>query len=716
MNDAEPRPTGGEPNCPSGPDDMGARIAALERERDDALARVQLEREVLNTMTHELRTPMNGVFGMTQLLLESALDREQRGMVEVIHRSSQALIALINDSLDFARLDSGKVEIEVIDFDLRVAVSEIAALLAPLANDKGLAMEFRVHHEVPSRLRGDPGRIRQVLLNLAGNAIKFTSAGSVVIRVDRLAEDDSGVRLRFAVFDTGIGITAEQRTRLFQAFEQADATIARRFGGTGLGLAVSRRLVMMMGGEIGLDSEPGSGSTFWFTLPLATQPEADATTAPPMALEGVRVLLADASRAMRGLVAERLGQWGCEVGEAESLGEALDELRRGACSDRPYRIALIDRFLEGGGDQLGAAIRADRSLDNTHMVLMTSVGRRGEAAEARARGFAAYLTKPLEWDHLAEALAEVLRQPTGGGSRVFVTRHSLAEARRSRVRILIVEDNAVNQLVTKWALQRLGATVEIAGSGAEGLEACANQDYAIVISDLQMPDMDGYAFARALRAREAERGRPRTPVVALSGSTAADEQQLCFEAGMDAFLHKPVDLAKLSECVQQLTDTERGAAGEHPERQADGAPAAQDGDGASADRLELERDEPRGAAAQAVAMPLDLARLEEMSMGIPRLRDALLDTFLNEVHPRLERLRHAFGAAEAARVEFEAHGLMGMSGTIGAMACFEVFSQLEQAARERSLVSLAPVLSQAYVEVERAERYITHLDREQLAA
>lgn len=700
----------------------GARVSELEGALDDARARAELERDALNTMTHELRTPMNGVLGMTQLLLETSLDAEQRSMVQVIRHSTQALLTLVNDSLDYARMDAGRMQLETLDFDLRVTMGEIAALLAPLASEKRIGLECRVHHEVPSRLHGDPGRLRQVMLNLAGNAIKFTDEGSVTLRVERVEESDTQVRLRFTVTDTGIGVTDAQRERLFQAFEQGDPSIARRFGGTGLGLAVSRRLVTLMGGQIELDSEPGRGSTFGFTIALALQSARTDATPAEVALTGVRVLVADPSRAMRGLIAERMGGWGCIVAEAEGRDEALEMLRAGVQSGTPYALAVIDRFIDGGADALGTAIRDDQALTATRTVLMTSVGRRGEAREALDQGFSAYLTKPIEWETLADALAEVLRTPAAEhGARVLVTRHTVAEARRSRVRILLAEDNVVNQLVTRWALQRLGCTIEVASTGREALDAHVREPFDLIITDLQMPDMDGIALTQALRAHEREQGLPRAAVLALTGSTAEEQSEACRAAGMDAFLAKPVDLVKLGEMVTTLTEAGRRAdpAGDAMAGTPVVDAAAPDVTNPSSPVFTLvppaaQASDP-GAALDATGA-LDLDQLDEMSMGIARLRTTLLDTFLAEVHPRLDRLREAATAADPARAEFEAHGLKTMSGTVGATSCQTLFEDIEHRAREGESTSLAALIRRAFLEVVRAERAIGALDREARAA
>jgi PAS domain S-box-containing protein len=797
-------------------------VEQLRFELDEARALAQGKGEFLATMTHEIRTPMNGMMGMAHLLLETDLDGEQRSMVEVLLQSGQALLDLINDTLDFSRVEAGRLELERIPFDLRVATNEVAALLAPLANEKGLHFDCRVHHEVPSLVLGDPGRLRQVLLNLGGNGVKFTEQGNVVLSVGRVREDERSVTLRWAVTDTGPGMSEEQKGRIFQAFGQGDNSIARRYGGTGLGLAISSRLVSLMGGTIGLESSPGEGSRFWFDVTLEKQAETAETpsTSPSKAeLAGLRVLVVDPSAAMRRSFAAKLEAWGCRVEVAEDAGRALDQLHEAAQAGDAFRFALIERELPGmNGEELGAAIRADGVHDGTLTALVTAVGRRGDAARARARGFSAYLMKPLDWDELATALAEVLHVTAttpAGAPPPLVTRHSLAEARRSRLRILLVEDSPVSQLVTEWTLRRLGYGLRTVATVREGLETCAQEPFDLVLLDLQLPDGDGFELARVLRSREAP-GR-RVPIVAMTGCVEPGDREKCLAAGMDDYLPKPVDLGLLSRVVEELTEGASGAdaadeerpaeaaegawtvkpgrgcasdpakiavvvddtpllrAVEAAEADADGARGWADGRAASGDTaLEAglgERpagfestnaaailaSEPRaagpepagcadaeaGAAEPAPVLhalsnqdvlplyegmgpePLDAGesrpaidrdRLEQTCMGIGSLRETVINAFLTEVRPRLEKLSCALNACDGRQVEFEAHGLKGMCATLGAAVCAEAFAGLERLGRERTLEGAPRLLKQAYLEVTRTEQFLSRMERERKAA
>ncbi len=662
---AAPAPAGppAAPVATADPAALRRRIAALEAELEQVRALAQGRADLLATMTHELRTPMNGMMGMAHLLLETELDRDQRGMIEVLLHAGEGLLDLVNDTLDFSRAEAGKLVLERLPFDLRVAANETGALLAPMANEKGLHFDCVVHHDVPSRLSGDPGRLRQVLLNLGGNAIKFTERGQVTVAVERLGEDDARVTLRFSVTDTGIGMDEEQRGRIFEAFEQADASIARRYGGTGLGLAISSRLVTLMGGKVGVESAPGRGSTFWFDVSLekqlGTEPAFHEPPADP-SLAGARVLVVEPSAAMRRSYVAKLGARGCRVESVGDAEAALAALRAAAGNGDPFRFALIERELPGlNGEDLGATIRAEALHDHTLTVLVTSAGNRGDAARARARGFAAYISKPLEWEQLAGLLVEVRHRAETAPedtAPALVTLHSMAEARRGRRRILLVEDSAVNQLVTQWALKRLGYGLHLAATGAAALEAWDREPFDLVLLDLHLPDGDGYALARELRTRQAP--DRRAPIVAMTGSAEPGERERCLAAGMDEYLTKPVDLGLLCEVVERLTrdplggpNTDAGAAPGAPEVPAerpaaarievgaDDAPLLREIEAAEADICGLAR----SAAGPSASRPAGLVPTPaEAAAGSADARAEAAEVEVGHVQgPGLERLSRA---------------------------------------------------------------------------
>jgi PAS domain S-box-containing protein len=537
-----------------------ADAGAGTRRGPDAAGCPPISKDLIATMSHQSRTHMNGIMGMARLLLETNLDQDQKDMVGVICGAGQSLLELVNDAIEYSKLETGTLDLERIAFDLRVAVQETAALLEPRAREKGLEFTCQVHHEVPSRLWGDPGRLRQMLLHLGENAIRFTDQGRVSIAVERLREDERSVTARFSVRDTGVGASADQVSRLIQRCTPVTAPASGPSLGPSFCLLVLQRLVELMGGTIGVESEPGRGSRVWFDLTLEMQAQQEvAPGAQPSKSElaGQRALVVDPSPVMRRAFMGKLEALGCRVAEAEQPDEALAVLRQAVQSGEPFRYALIERELSSGdGEELGAAIRAEDALDGTFTLLFTSVGRRGDAARARARGFSAYLPKTIDGDELAEALCEVLRQATvvpRGAAPPLVTRYSLVEARRSRTRVLVVEDSTVSQLVTQWALNRLGYRVEVVGVAAAARAAWQRSPFDVALVDAQLPDADSLLLVRELRARD--RVGHRTVFVAMVDDDGPASRARWQEVGADEFITKPVDLELMTALVERVTRT-----------------------------------------------------------------------------------------------------------------------------------------------------------------
>ncbi|HEY6196560.1 MAG TPA: response regulator [Candidatus Eisenbacteria bacterium] len=718
------------PDSAPGASELEPRVAELEQSLAEARESARAKGDFLAVMSHEIRTPMSGVIGMTNMLLQGELPAEARQLVELIQQSTQTLLALINDSLDFSRLEAGRMPVEQLDFDLRVTIDQVAGVLHALATPKALAFDSRVNALVPSRLKGDPGRLRQVLLNLGSNAVKFTESGSVSLRVEREAEDDAQVTLFFQLTDTGVGIDPAAQATLFEPYAQADSTIARRFGGSGLGLAISKRLVEAMGGELGVESAPNEGSTFWFRLRLEKQPVQAGGLASPnseVALRGVRVLVADGNPGDREPLVGLLQAWGCEVERAENGPEALRMVRDAAAAGTPYAVAVFDRHLElMNGEELGQAVRADSALDGTRLVMVTNVGRPGDGGRVKAAGFAAYLMKPLDPAQLYDALGEVLQPGAEGAdaeARPLVTRHSLAEARRGKLRLLLVDDDPVNQLVTTSALHRVGYNIDVANNGRRAIELTEDQRWDLILMDLQMPDLDGCRTTAAIRARE--RGAWRTPILGLTANADyKPDRDRCLAAGMDLVLGKPINLELLTSTVEKFTSRDGRVA------DPDAAPALPPrltvvssqfespllaAPAASRQTLRLAREAaPEAPAREVPAVPdgpaIDLEQLETACMGLPALRSSLLHTFLGDVSGRLERLAHAFETGDPRRVEFEAHGLKGMCATIGAGGCTMLFGEIEEWARDEHVDEARAMLQPAIDEVHRTEQFIRRFD------